>query len=120
MIPNHARVLEAIAERKKLKIKFYSLSDSGVIERICAPLDYGPGASPEDGLNRYWVWDYANPPGSQTLGLNPDQIVDLHALSEEFQPGDFGALPWPWAVERDWSRPARPQPTVEPSEKSRS
>lgn len=105
MIPNHSQLIEAIAERKKVKVKFYSQADSGVIERICAPLDYGPGAGPHDGLNRYWLWDYAGSTATRTLGLNPQQIVDLQVLSEEFQPGDIGTAPWPWAVRREWDRP---------------
>ncbi len=100
MIPNHPQFIEAIGEMKKVKMGFYSEADSGVIERICAPMDYGPGAGPDDGLNRYWLWDYANPPGSQILGLNPQQIVSLQVLGEVFQPGDFGVAPWPWRIPR--------------------
>jgi hypothetical protein len=64
-------------------------------------LDYGPGADSSDGLNRYWVWDYAGLPGAQTLGLVPQQIVELSVLGEGFDPGELpsesglGPIPGP-------------------------
>ncbi len=105
MITNHPQFIEAIAGRKKVKIKYYSKADSGVLERVCAPLDYGPGAGPYDGLNRYWLWDYANPAGTQTVGLNSQQIVDVRVLGGEFQPGEFIVERWPWGVPRSWGQP---------------
>lgn len=107
MITNHPQLLEAIAERKKVRVRFYSVADDGVIDRTCAPLDYGPGAGPADGLNRYWLWNYAGPDGARTLGLKPGQIVELQVLGEEFQPGEFGAVPWVWAVRREWGQPTQ-------------
>jgi hypothetical protein len=52
MIPNHPRFIEAISEKKKVSVRFYSQADSGVLDRVCAPLDYGPGGEIQDGLNR--------------------------------------------------------------------
>lgn len=104
MIPNHSQFLEAVAERKKVQTKFYSKADSGVIERICAPVDYGPGAASTDGLNRYWLWDYAGPAGFRMLGLASQEIVDMRVLGEEFPPGDIDAEPWPWGIPRSWGR----------------
>ena len=77
MIPKHSLFLEAINEKKKVCVRFYSKPDSGVLDRICAPMDYGPGAANQDGLNRYWLWDYASDAGSHALGLVAQQIVDL-------------------------------------------
>jgi hypothetical protein len=102
MIPNHPRFIEAINEKKKVSVRFYSQADSGVLDRVCAPMDYGPGGGSLDGLNRYWLWDYASNTGSPTLGLVPQQIVDLQVLGEGFNPADFGDRPWPWAIPREW------------------
>lgn len=68
-------------------------------------MDYGPGAESRDGLHRYWLWDYAGPAGSQTLGLAPQQIVDLQVLGEVFDPADFGARTLPWFIPRAWGSP---------------
>ena len=89
MIPNHAQFLEALKEKKKVRVQFYSLPDSGVLDHICAPMDYGPGSQSKDGLHRYWLWDYASETGNHTLGLVPQQIVALHPLGEQFDPAQF-------------------------------
>jgi len=43
MIPNHAEFLAAIKDHKKVWLRFYSTPDSGLLDRVCAPMDYGPG-----------------------------------------------------------------------------
>ena len=92
MIPNHAQFIEALKDQKKVSVRFYSLPDSGVLDRICAPMSYGPGES-HDGLNRYWLWDYASTTGVHTLGLVPKQIVVLQVLGEIFNPAEFISEP---------------------------
>ena len=41
MIPNHTRFIEAIHEKKKVCVRFYCKADSGVLDRVCVPMDYG-------------------------------------------------------------------------------
>lgn len=108
MIPNHKGFIAAIHDRKKVCARFYSKADSGVVDRVCAPIDYGPDGENQDGLNRYWLWDYKGITGSQTLGLVPQQIVDLQVLGEVFDPTDFGVRPSPWSIPRDWGLPSQP------------
>ena len=88
MIPNHTQFIEAIKDKKKVSVRFYSMPDNGVLDRICAPMNYGPGEI-HDGLNRYWLWDYANDTGVHALGLVPKQIVDVRVLGEIFDPAEF-------------------------------
>jgi hypothetical protein len=101
MIPNHKQFVEAINEKKKVWVRYYSTADSGVLERVCAPMDYGPGGEIPDGLNRYWLWDATSDTGVHTLGLLPQQIVELQVLGEVFDPADFGGRPSPWSIPRD-------------------
>jgi len=98
MIPNHAQFITAIQEHKKVWVRFYSTADSGVLDRVCAPMSYGPGDGIQDGLNRYWLWDYANSKGSHTLGLLPKQIVELRMLGDVFDPAQFITEPSPAPV----------------------
>jgi len=112
MIPNHAQFTDAIHEHKKVWLRFYSTADSGLLDRVCAPLDYGPGAGIQDGLNRYWLWDYASNTGSHTLGLLPKQIVELRMLGEVFDPAQFIIGPAPVAAPPTGALPAA---TVAPS-----
>jgi hypothetical protein len=93
MIPNHAQFIEARTEKRKVRVQFYSPADSSVVDRVCAPMDYGPGNGNKDGLNRYWVWDYASRTETHTLGLVPQQIVGLQVLGEVFSPVDFITTP---------------------------
>jgi hypothetical protein len=92
MIPNHTQFTAAIQDKKKVCVRFYSKPDSGVLDRVCAPMEYGPGEN-LDGLNRYWLWDYAGEPGSKTIGLMPQQILDLQVLGEAFNPSEFVSAP---------------------------
>jgi hypothetical protein len=103
MIPNHPRFIEALHAKKKVWVKFYSPVDNGILEHVCAPMDYGPGVEPPDGLHRYWLWDYTSTTEPHTLGLIPQQIVQLEVLGEEFNPADFGVRPAPWCIPRDWN-----------------
>jgi hypothetical protein len=49
MIPNHKEFIEAINEKKKVRVRFYSQADSGLLDRVCAPMDYGPGGGLAEG-----------------------------------------------------------------------
>jgi len=95
MIPKHAQFIAAMHEKKKVCVRFYSKPDSGVLDRTCAPMDYAPARESKYGLNRYWLWDYLGDAGSHTLGLGPQQIVDLQVLGEGFDPTQLtrGTLP---------------------------
>jgi hypothetical protein len=106
MIPNHSQYLEAIHAKKKVCVRFFSKADNGLLDRVCAPMDYGPGGEIQDGLNRYWLWDYAGNAGTQILGLVPQQVVDMRVLGERFDPAEFGVRPSPWSIPRDWDSPS--------------
>jgi hypothetical protein len=107
MIKNHEQFIEAIKEKKKVCLRFYSKADSGVIDLVCAPMDYGPGAGIPDGINRYSLWDYTSNNGSHTLSLLPEQVLDLRLLGEGFEPAEFGVPPLQWWIPRDWGSPSR-------------
>ncbi len=93
MIPNHKQFIEAIEEKKKVCLRFYSRADAGVIDLVCAPMDYAPGPNACDDVNRYWFWDYTSNTGSPTLGLLPEQVLDLRILGQLFDPADFSVPP---------------------------
>jgi hypothetical protein len=102
MIPNHTQFIEAIHAKTKVCVRFYSKADSGLLDRVCAPMDYGPGGEFQDGLSRYWFWDYASNAGAHTLGLLPQQVVDLRVLGEVFDPAQLDVRPPQWSIPRDW------------------
>lgn len=102
MIPNHKQFIEAIKEKKKVCLRFYSKADSGVIDLVCVPMDYGPGAGIQDGVNQYWLWDCTSNIGSPTLGLLPEQVLDLRVLGEVFDPAQIKVTSPQWSIPRDW------------------
>ena len=93
MIPNHKQFIDAISEKKKVCLRFYSKADTGVIDLVCAPMNYGPGPDAGDNVNRYWFWDYSSNTGTPTLPLLPEQVLDLRILGQDFDPADFNAPP---------------------------
>lgn len=106
MIPNHKQFIEAINDKHKVCLRFYSRADSEVIDLVCAPIDYGPGAGVQDGVNRYWLWDYSSNTGSPLLGLLPEQVLDIRVLAEVFDPAELRAPGSTWSVPRDWRPPS--------------
>jgi hypothetical protein len=108
MIPNHQRFIEAIHKKKKVCLRFYSKADRGVLERVCAPMDYGQGEEIQDELNRYWLWDYGSDRGSHILSLEAQQILDLRVLGEVFDPAHLEVKPQQWSIPRDWGSPPQP------------
>jgi hypothetical protein len=93
MIPKQAQFIEGIKDKKKVRVRYYSLADGSVLDRICAPMSYGPGGEIHDGLNRYWFWDCTSDMGTHALGLGPKRIVDLQVLGELFDPTELTITP---------------------------
>jgi len=93
MIPNHKQFIEAIKDKKKVCLRFYWRADTGIIDLVCAPVDYAPGPNASDNVNRYWFWDYTSNTGSPSLGLLPVQVLDLRILGQSFDPADFNTPP---------------------------
>ncbi len=110
MISNHTQFVAAIAELKQVNVRFYSVPDSGVVDRVCAPLDYGPGGGVPDGLNRYWLWNLTVGQGPQLLSLVPEQIESLDVLGGVFDPAQLDLAPLPWTIPRPWTTAAKPAP----------
>jgi hypothetical protein len=103
MLPNHNQFIEAIYQKTMVRIEYFSKPDQGVVNRECAPLDYGKVEGNANGLNCYWVWDYACPPEMNPLALVPEQIVKLYILGKTFDVAALGLSNRSWLISRDWS-----------------
>lgn len=104
MITNHQEFINAIHDKKKLKIVFYSEEDNALLERICAPMDYAAGTRIKDGVPRYWVWDFNSDTKNHTLPLRDGRIKSIIVLEETFDPSDFITWLPKWAIARDWDK----------------
>jgi hypothetical protein len=109
MIPNHKQFIEAIQQKRRVALRFYSTADSQVIDLICAPMDYGATAEAPDGVNRYFLWDYTSNNGSHTLSLLAEQVLDIRVLGQVFDPADIDARPARWFIARDWGQAVQPK-----------
>lgn len=105
MIPNHKEFIEAIQEKRKVSLRLYSKADSGVIDLVCAPLDYGPRTGASGAVNQYLLWDYTSNSGSHLLEMLPEQILALSVLGAVFDPAAFGVPAQAWSIPRDWGLP---------------
>jgi hypothetical protein len=115
MIPNHTQFIDAIRERKLLRVVYYSRPDAGTVDRECAPLDYGQDLGSSDSLNLYWIWDPAATAGTNPLGLVPDQIVQVHVLGKDFDPAAYQLGARTWHVLRDWGTHPEPGSPTTPA-----
>lgn len=99
------KFIQAIKDKNKVRVNFYSKEDNDILERICAPMDYGPSRRANNGPDKYHFWDYESDKGPHTLSLLPEQVEVIEVLEERFNPADF--IDWsvaekPWFVKRDW------------------
>lgn len=92
----------AIHSKGMIRLCFMSREDGRVIERLCAPMDYGPSRRARDGKDRYHLWDYDSDKGAHTLGILPESVREMEVLAERFEPGDFVTWSPKWFIARDW------------------
>ena len=100
-----AQFIQAIHDKRKVRLTFYSKEDGGLLTRKCAPMDYGPSRRAKQKNDRFHFWDYDSDTQKHTLSLNPEQISNLQVLDDTFEPAEF--ITWditksPWFISRDW------------------
>jgi len=94
--------IEAIQNKTKVNLTFYSKEDDCNLTRLCAPMDYGPSRRAHNKSDRFHLWDYESDKRNHTLSLLPEQIVNMEFTAEEFNPSEFITWPANWFVTRDW------------------
>jgi hypothetical protein len=102
---DHRAFISGIADRTKVVLTFVSKEDAGLLlNRTCAPMDYGPSSFAKNKADRYHFWDYDSdgPSGRHTLSLLPEQIVSIVATEEPFAPAEFVTWDTSWGYPRDW------------------
>jgi hypothetical protein len=99
--------LSAIHGCNKILVRFYSKEDNRIIQRTCAPLDYGPSKRAKQKNNRFHIWDFDSDTGSHVLSLNPEQIISVEIHPTTFNPQEL--VTWDtkksrWYIQRNWGR----------------
>lgn len=89
--------VDAIRDKKRVKVIFYSQEQKRFLVKVCAPIDYGMEAdSSEQGAERLNFWDYEGKPAGagaaeHTLSLRADQVRGINVLDEFFDPSELVA-----------------------------
>ncbi len=91
--------VDAIRDKKRVKVIFYSQEEKRFLVRVCAPIDYGMDASVSaNGAERLNFWDYEGQKEGQstgqtahTLSLRADQVRSMNVLDEFFDPSELVA-----------------------------
>lgn len=97
--------LQAILERRKVRLTFFSKEDGTTLLRTCAPMDFGPSRRAKRKDDRFHFWDYESDTRNHTLSLLPHQVVNIESLSDQFDPAEFvtwSTVASPWFFARDW------------------
>jgi hypothetical protein len=96
--------IDAIHQKAKIRLTFYSKEDGTTLTRLCAPMDYGPSRRAKNKDDRYHLWDYESDTRNHVLSLLPNQVVNMEILSETFNPSEFITWDCNWFVARSWGQ----------------
>jgi hypothetical protein len=105
MHASHALFLDAIAQKRRLSVRFFSRKEKRERMRICAPLDYGPLRGALEAVDHYQLWDLEGKKKPHNLALLEAEILEMTPLDETFEPRDiitWAFKPGAWRVTRDW------------------
>lgn len=91
MLPNHDEIIQAILDRREVRVTWPSQDDGGAIQsRRCAVMDFGFSRRFHDQNPRYHFWDFESDSGaSHNLSLLASQITHVEVLASTFDPADF-------------------------------
>lgn len=96
------KFVDAIQQRRKIKLTFYSKQDKGSLVRLTAPLDFAPSTLAKNKQDRFHFWDYESDEINHTLSLLPEQILKMEVSEATFDPSEFINWRPKWKVKRDW------------------
>lgn len=96
--------IQAIHDRRRVRLTFFCKEDGCNLTRVCAPMDYGPSRRATQKNDRYHLWDYESDQRNHVLSLDPGQVKAIEVMEETFDPGEFITWTTNWFVARDWGR----------------
>lgn len=87
---DHGVFTEGLAQKKKLKLTFFSQKSGRNVLSVCAPLHYSEGKLSGDGLDSYYFWNYrTRRTGSHVLSLSPAEILHMELTRESYSIEEF-------------------------------
>lgn len=105
MHADHQVFLSALADKRRLSVRFFSKKDGGERTRICAPLDFGPLRGAAEPIDHYQLWDLEGKRKPLNIVLVADDVREMKLLDESFEPAEiitWKFKPKAWHVQREW------------------
>ena len=89
---DHGIFVQAIKDKKKVKLVFLSDTDGSNAEKLCGSLLYSPsipGDETGEESDCYYFWDLEISTGKRVLGFPSNKIMSMELTEETFDPKDF-------------------------------
>lgn len=105
MHAQHQTFLDAIAQKRRLSVRFFDKKEGKERTRVCAPLDFGPLRGATDTRDRYQLWDLEGKRKPLNIPLLEEDMLDVKVLDDTFDPAaivTWSFKPGSWKIERDW------------------
>ena len=101
----HEEFIQAIHNKRKIRLSYYADKHGKVITRLCIPYDFGPSRRDKIKKNKYHFHDLEGSEGPHTTSILPEKIREIEVLDQNFDPEHY--VTWdteksPWHVKRDW------------------
>ena len=85
---HHNIFVEAIRDKKKVRLTFLSKERSDSTKKLCGPVFYSASVVEKDS-GCYYLWDFESNTGNHFLALSPSQIVSVEPTEESFDLVEF-------------------------------
>jgi hypothetical protein len=85
---DHDIFINAIGDKKKIQLTFFSNEDGDIEDRLFGPIFYSTSGEESDS-DRYYLWDFESITDNHFLGLLTSQILRMKVTEEAFDPVKF-------------------------------
>lgn len=89
---HHNIFVEAIRDKRKVKLTFLSNERGNKTDKLCGPIFYCASVTGKDS-GCYYLWDFDSDTDNEFLGLLPSQIVSMELTEEPFDLVEFFTSP---------------------------
>ncbi len=89
---DHAVFVQAIQDKRKVKLVFLSDAGGNKAEKLYGPMLYSPSfAGDETGeeTDCYYFWDFESGSDKHVLGFPSNKIVSMELTEQAFDPAEF-------------------------------
>ena len=89
MLVNHDIFIQAVKDRKKVILTYFSGFQNLYLTRLCVPIHFSPSGSEDNNTDCYYFWDSEADVGERLLALTPSDIAYMELSDDIFDPNDY-------------------------------